>query len=93
MITFYRDKDCKDCDFVQKSLKEMNLAHKVAVMDEEAACKTLPPGTASPLLVVDDEKIQGDNNIIRHLVKLEEMMAEWTRHQSGACFCNEDEEC
>jgi hypothetical protein len=89
MIIFYRDKECSKYDLVQKSLKEMHLAHKVVEVSAETDPAVLPPGTAAPLLVVDDEKIQGDNNIIEHLEVLERIKAEWDESMANACQCND----
>ncbi len=89
MIIFYREEGCSKCDFVQKSLKEMHLAHKVVAVTAETDPIVLPPGTAAPLLVVDDEKIQGDNNIIEHLEVLEKIKAEWDESMANSCQCDD----
>jgi hypothetical protein len=88
MIIFYRDKDCSKCDLVQKSLKDMNIAHKVVVIDGPGD-NLLPPKTESPLLLFENEKVHGDDNIIKYLEVLEAVKAEWDESIANACQCDD----
>jgi hypothetical protein len=89
MITFYRDKECGKCDFVADSLKDMHLAHKVVVIDNGPDITGALLGTSPPLLVFDNEKVQGDDNIIKYLEVLEAVKKEWDESMANACRCDD----
>lgn len=91
MLIFYRTEDCLGCKGIQTALEEMRLAHKVIIVknvpitDGEVAS-----GMRPPVLVDEKEIIQGKDNILKHLEKLEEFKEQWYKFQSDACYCDEE---
>lgn len=90
MITFFRTKSCPGCSAIQETLEELCIAHKVILVDENRGRSSgLPAGARPPVLVDEDEVIQGGDAIIGHLEKLKDFKAVWEKFQSDACYCDE----
>jgi glutaredoxin len=87
MITFYRRQSCRGCAAVQETLEELSLAHRVVLVGEDAKP---PEGTKPPVLVDDEEVIQGRDNILAHLEELKDFKAQWDKFQTDACYCDEE---
>ncbi len=91
MITFYRTRNCKACANIQDVLEDMCISHKTIVL---ASASELPDeldaGGPPPVLVDEHEVVQGRDNILAHLEKLEEFMELWYKFQSDACYCDEN---
>jgi len=89
MIIFYRNSNCTSCESLEDTLKELCIAHKVVVVDENNKDK-LPAGKRVPVLIDGRKAIQGNRNIAKYLEKLEGFKALWEKFQSDACYCDED---
>ena len=89
MIIFYRNSNCTSCESLEETLKELCIAHKVVVVDENNKDK-LPVGKRTPVLIDGRKAIQGNRNIAKYLEKLEGFKALWEKFQSDACYCDED---
>jgi glutaredoxin len=90
MITLFRTKSCPGCSAIQETLEELCIAHKVVLIDEDPRGSSgLPAGTRPPVLVDEDEVVQGSDAIIAHLEKLKDFKATWEKFQSDACYCDE----
>lgn len=91
MITFYRSPDCPRCGHIQEALEKMAIAHNVI---EVNSINDLPSDLdgvkALPVLIDGEERIEGADDILKHLEKLEAFRKEWYRFQSDACFCDKN---
>jgi glutathione S-transferase len=91
MLTLYRSPDCPNCTKVQEILEELAVAHDVFEVDSPAQ---LPAGlrhhATIPLLVDEDEVVQGPREIVAYLEKFEKFKELWYKFQSDACYCGED---
>jgi hypothetical protein len=92
MIEFYRPAECDYCEAIEAALKEMVIAHKVIVVEPGKQPKGLPAGTPLPALVDSGQVVTGRAALAEHLQKLEQVVADWRRFQSDACYIDDEGE-
>ena len=88
MITLYRRPDDPWADEIQEALDEMVIAHETKTIDEGAT----PPEDVLQLPALRDESevVTGKAALRDHLVALRDLMADWDRFQSDACYIEDD---
>jgi hypothetical protein len=84
MITLYRRPDGEEADEIQAALDEMVVAYETETIEGEAARPDDVP--TLPALRDDGDVITGAEALREHLDHLRELMAEWDRFQSDACY-------
>jgi arsenate reductase-like glutaredoxin family protein len=90
MLKFFRISDCAGCKAIEEVLTELCIAHKVILISEDnTSQERLPEGVKPPVLVDEEEIIQGNKLIIEHLEKLKDFKELWYKFQSDACYCDE----
>lgn len=88
MITLYRPSDDAWADEIQNALDDMVIAYETEVVDEKSS---LPADVPSlPALRDDEDVITGEDALRDHLKHLRDLMADWDRFQSDACYVEED---
>jgi hypothetical protein len=88
MITLYRATDDAWADEIQEALDEMVIAYETAAIEETAALPDDVP--ILPALRDDGEVVTGDEALRDHLDHLRDLMADWDRFQSDACYVEDD---
>jgi len=88
MITLYRYPDDAWADDVQTALDEMVIAYQTTVVRSEAERPDDIPRL--PALRDDGDVITGEDALRDHLDHLRNLMAEWDRFQSDACYLEDD---
>lgn len=89
MITLYRRPDNAWADEIQEALDEMVIAYETETIAEE---KSPPEDVPSlPALRDDENVITGGAALRDHLDQLRDLMANWGRFQSDACYVDEEE--
>jgi glutathione S-transferase len=88
MITLYRRPDDAWADEVQTALDEMVIAYETETVTDDAALPDDVPDT--PALRDDGEVITGEAALRTHLEELQELMNDWDRFQSDACYIEDD---
>ena len=88
MITLYRRADDAWADEVQTALDEMVIAYETETVTDDAALPDDVPDT--PALRDDGEVITGEAALRTHLEELQELMNDWDRFQSDACYIEDD---
>jgi len=88
MITFYRRPDDPWADEIQEALNEMVIAHETESVSEAAALPADVPET--PALRDEEEVITGEAALRDHLEDLRQLMNDWDRFQSDACYIEDD---
>ncbi|PSQ96233.1 MAG: hypothetical protein BRD55_07190 [Bacteroidetes bacterium SW_9_63_38] len=66
----------------------MVIAYETETVPAEAALPPDVPGT--PALRDDDEVITGEDALREHLDELRDLMNDWDRFQSDACYIEDD---
>lgn len=88
MIRFYRSPDDAWADEIQEALDEMVIAYEAETIADTAALPDDVP--ERPALRDDGEVITVEAALREHLDHLRELMADWDRFQSDACYIEED---
>jgi len=87
MITLYRAPDDAWADEIQEALDDMVIAYETEAIEDATA---LPDDVPSlPALRDDGEVVTGDA-LHDHLDHLRDLMADWDRFQSDACYIEDD---
>lgn len=88
MVTLYRRPDDPQADDIQAALDEMVIAYETKIVETPSR---LPDDVASlPALRDDDEVITGEDALRNRLDRLRELMEDWNRFQSDACYIDDD---
>ena len=89
MIIFYRRPDGDpSADEIQEALDEMVISYETKWVEDEASLPKDVPDL--PALGDDGEVIVGEAALRDHLDHLRDLMADWDRFQSDACYVDED---
>jgi len=88
MVTLYRNPDDPWADEIQDALDKMVIAYETEMIDSENEGPDDVPSL--PALRDDDEVVTGDTALRKHLDHLRELMNDWDRFQSDACYVEDD---
>ena len=88
MITLYRRPDDPWADEIQDALDEMVIAYETETIENGATSPDDVP--ALPALRDEGEIVTGKADLRAHLDELRDLMADWDRFQSDACYVEED---
>lgn len=88
MITLYRRPDDARADEVQEALDEMVIAYETEQVDDSTVLPDDVPDT--PALRDDGTVITGEAALNDHLETLADLMNDWDRFQSDACYIEDD---
>jgi len=88
MITFYHRPDDAWASEIQQALDEMVIAYETETIGEGASPPEDVPGL--PALRDDGDVITGETALREHLDHLRDLMANWNRFQSDACYVDEE---
>jgi glutaredoxin len=92
MIEFYRPADCDSCEEIEAALQEMVVAYKVIIVKSGQRPDLLPTNTPLPALQDNGQIISGRTALMAYLRELEEIVADWRRFQSDACYIDDEGE-
>ena len=88
MITLYRRPESDSADAIQETLDEIVIAYETELVSDDAA---LPADVPTLPALRDDEAVITDPDALdAHLEELRELMRDWDRFQSDACYIEED---
>lgn len=90
MITLYRHPEDAWADEIQDLLDDMVIAYETETVPPEANGNLPEDVSALPALRDDDEVLTDKTAIRERLDALEQLMADWDRFQSDACYLDED---
>ncbi len=88
MITLYRRPDNPWADKIQEALDEMVIAYEMeSVEDGESSPDDIPE---LPALRDEGEVVTGETALRDRLEELRNLMADWDRFQSDACYVEDN---
>ena len=87
MIVLYRHKNCRWCDSLENTLRELCIAYKPVAGFAE---KELPSGTKLPVIVDEGRVVEGNEAIVAYLEEMTSYAELWRKFQSDVCYCDED---
>lgn len=88
MITLYRRPDDDRADSIQNTLDEIVIAYETETISEDGLLPDDVPTT--PALRDDGTVITGETALDEHLQELTDLMNDWDRFQSDACYIEDD---
>ena len=88
MVTLYRRPDDPWADEIQEALDDMVIAYETEPVADATALPDDVPDT--PALRDDEEVITGEAALRAHLEDLRQLMNDWDRFQSDACYIEDD---
>lgn len=89
MITFYSLKNDVNSEEIEDVLKETKTAHEVITVEDKNDSR-IPKGKQPPLLVHDQQVVQGAADIFKYLQELKEYEKQWYKFQSDACYTDDE---
>lgn len=90
MITLYRPPNDAWADEIQEALDEMVIAYETKTVDPDSNGAHPKEVNELPALRDDDEILTGEEAIRARLDSLRELMRDWDRFQSDACYIDEE---
>lgn len=88
MVTLYRRPDDDKADAIQATLDDIVIAYETKTVEADAP---LPDDISeTPALRDDGDVITGETDLKAHLEELTELMNDWDRFQSDACYIEDD---
>lgn len=97
MITLYRVAECKACDEVQATLRDLVVAHQVFDIEKlpvQAGGERLQPVVVDaadvPLIVDGERQVSGQSALQEYLEELAKEMEQWRKFQVDACYIDGD---
>lgn len=87
MVTLYRPPDDSWSDEIQDALDEMVIAYEAEIIEADAERPADVP--TLPALRDDGEVVTGEAALREHLDDLRDLMTNWDRFQSDACYIDE----
>lgn len=88
MVTLYRGPDDSVADEIQNALEEMVIAHETVTVENLTSLPDDVP--CLPALRDDEEVITGKDALRSHLNDLRDLMKDWNKFQSDACYVEDD---
>ena len=88
MITLYRPPDDAWADEIQEALDDMVIAYETETIKDDRALPDDIPDL--PALRDEDEIVTGEAALRDRLDELRDLMADWDRFQSDACYVEDD---
>lgn len=88
MITLYRPPDDAWADETEETLDKMVIAYETKTVDGEEPLPDAIPEL--PALRDEGQLVTGEASLRAHLDDLGDLMADWDRFQSDACFIEDD---
>jgi hypothetical protein len=92
MIKVYLRRDDPGSADIEARLRKLVVAHTIFYGDERpdsgVPVSPIPENLDPPLLVDDDTVVHGREEILTHMGMLERFLAEWSKFQSDACYCD-----
>ena len=90
MTRLYRTAASPAADAIQEALEEMVIRHEVVVDPVPSACPDSVASADLPVLEDDGDVLSDADAINARLDDLRQLMADWDRFQSDACYIEDD---
>jgi len=90
MIKLYREENSLQADIIEAEFRELVLGYDRVVIDEKESAQ-LFDDTTLPVITNNERVVSGDE-IPAYIKELKQLMRDWQRFQSDACYVDEDGE-
>ena len=90
MIKLYREENSPQADMIEAEFRDIVLGYDRVVVDEKKAAQLFDD---APLPVItNNERVVSGDDIPGYIKELKQLMREWQRFQSDACYVDDDGE-
>ena len=90
MIKLYREDSDLRADTIEAEFRELVLGYDCVVINEKEAAQLFDDATL-PVITNNERTVSGDD-IPAYIKELKQLMRDWQRFQSDACYVDEDGE-
>ena len=90
MIKLYREENSPQADIIEAEFRDMVLGYDRVVIGEKEAVQLFDDTTLP--VITNNEKIVSGDGIPSYIKELKQLMREWQRFQSDACYVDDDGE-
>jgi len=87
-MTLYITDNCGTCLQIRESLDDVAIAHETIVLPRQEWAGQVPEGTEPPVLIDDDDVVQGSRSIFACIDELRHLRSDWLKYQSDVCYCD-----
>ena len=91
MIKLYREENSAQADIVEAEFRELVLGYDRVVMDASEARRLFGADITLPV-ITNNERIVSGEGIKTYIKELTQLVRDWRRFQSDACYVDEDGE-
>ena len=90
MIKIYCEENSQQADMIEAEFRELVLGYDRVVIDDKESTRLFDDATL-PVITNNDRFVSGDE-IPAYIKELKQLMRDWQRFQSDACYVDEDGE-
>jgi len=90
MIKLYREENSPQADMIEAEFRGIVLGYDRVVIDEKKAIRLFDDATLP--VITNNERVVSGEGIPAYIKELKQLMREWQRFQSDACYVDDDGE-
>ena len=90
MIKLYRAENSPQADMIEAEFRDIVLGYDRVVVDEKKAAQLFDDATLP--VITNNERVVSGDGIPGYIKELKQLMREWQRFQSDACYVDDDGE-
>jgi hypothetical protein len=90
MIKLYRAENSPQADMIEAEFRDIVLGYDRVVVDEKKAAQLFDDATLP--VITNNERVVSGDGIPSYIKELKQLMREWQRFQSDACYVDDDGE-
>ena len=90
MIKLYREENSPQADMIEAEFRDIVLGYDRVVVDEKKAAQLFDDATLP--VITNNERVVSGDVIPSYIKELKQLMREWQRFQSDACYVDDDGE-
>lgn len=90
MIKLYREENSPQADMIEAEFRDIVLGYDRVVVDEKKAAQLFDDATLP--VITNNERVVSGDGIPGYIKELKQLMREWQRFQSDACYVDDDGE-
>ncbi len=90
MIKLYREENSPQADIIEAEFRELVLGYDRVLLDVKEAAQLFDDATLP--VITNNERVVNGDEIPAYIKELKQLMRDWQRFQSDACYVDEDGE-
>ena len=90
MIKLYREENSPQADIIEAEFRELVLGYDRVLLDVKEAAQLFDDATLP--VITNNERVVNGDEIPAYIKELKQLIRDWQRFQSDACYVDEDGE-